>query len=330
MQAVISSEFIIEPAFADEINLAKSVDDLIKINKIVNNDYQIDIIRQDDLLDTLIGAELYPSEGVFRKNIAKYDLEDEISSQDIVTMIHSIIQRSQELSSYSDIFDLEYDSVNVTPGKNTIFSRFCVDSLIYDLMMTSVINNSNNTNLNFITGNNNDVTEYNLQSDEVVIYSQDQTEIIKLNHNITLTKCVDDFLLGIGATNIWNNVSNNYTLALAIYTRVLELRVSSGKDFCDEFTLDCFIIGDSFYDSILEYQCGPDNRFGSSCFEAISRLIFESPKYALNPFRIKRGKAEKQRKRGNDLAFRTHVTKGGEAILAKFNAGARIECYSKN
>lgn len=315
MQALISSEFLIEPAFADKNNLQKSVDDIIKINKMVNNDYHVDVVTQNELLDKLIQAKLYPSEGVFKQNLYKYDLEDEISSQDIVTMIHNIMQRSVDLSSYTDIFEIEYGNVDVTPRKESILSRCCIDSLIYDFLMASIINSSRNQNLNLIFGRDNQVNSYNLKTDEVVLYCADQTESLhNVDNKLATTKSVDDFLLFIGADVIWNGVNNMYSLSLAIYTKVLELRRDSGKTYDNEFTLDCFNIGDGFMDSLIACQCIPNSRFGSTCFEAIARLIEGNPKESLNEFRVDSGKNAKQRTRGNDLAFRTHVTKGNEGI----------------
>jgi len=314
MQALISSDFIIEPAFADENNIHKSVNDIIKINKMVNNDYKVDIVTQDELISKLSDAGLYPCERVFRENIAKYNLEDEVSSHDIVTMIHNIVQRSEELSSYTDIFEVESDELNISPDKKSIFSRCNVDDLINDFMMISIINETYHHDVKFITGRGDVVTSYTIKSDKVVIYSDEQSEQLDVEHNFILTPSVDEFLISVGSAAIWSKASNSYILSLAIYTRVLELRTSSGETYDDDFTLDSFSIGDKFIDSLSSFQCGPSGRFGNVCFEAISRLIFGSPKDELNEFRTSSAKAAKQRKRGEDLAYRTHVTSSGEGI----------------
>jgi len=314
MQAMISSDFLIEPAFANEKQLQKSVSDIVKINKMVNDDYQVDIVTQDDLIKKLSDAGLYPCERVFRENIAKYYFDEEVSSKDIVTMVHNIVQRSEELSLYTDLFEIEFDNVDIIPDKKEISSRCCIDSLVYDFMMISLINEIYKYNLSFIVGGNEQVTNFNLKSEKVVIYAEEQSEFIDYEKELVLTSSVDEFLINVGSEVIWNRASNDYILALAIYTRVLELRLSSGEIYDDEFTLDSFVIGDAFFDSLHTYQCGPSERFGNACFEAIARLIFGSPKEELNVFRASSEKGAKQRTRGDDLAYRTHVTKGGEGI----------------
>ncbi|MCC4818490.1 hypothetical protein BCU85_07670 [Vibrio lentus] len=313
MQAMISSEFLIEPAFSCKDFLQKSVRDIIKINKMVNNNYDVDIIVQDELISKLSDAGLYPSEKVFNENIIKHGLDDEISSKDIVTMIHNIVQRSDDLSSYTEVFEIEFENVNIIPDKNEITYKCCMDDLIYDFMMVILINEIYKFNLKIIFSLSNKIKDINLQTGKVIIYADEQSEIKGVDTSFALSS-VDELLLDFGSINIWAKTNNEYTLSLAIYTRVLELRKQSGITYDDDFNLDSFVIGDGFINSLYANQCGPNERFGSACFDAISRLISGSPKEALSVFRVSSEKNAAQRTRGLDLAFRTHVTKGSEGI----------------
>ncbi|MFQ2313633.1 hypothetical protein [Aeromonas dhakensis] len=313
MQAVISSEFLISPAFKENDALRKAIKDIIKINKMVRHDHKLDILTEDDAIQKLIDVDLYPSEPIFKENLIKNGLSDEFSSHDIVTMIHSIIERSEKISEYTDIFDVDYKTVETTPPIDEENLKVNLDGFIHGLVFISVLNDILGLNLYLISNQYHSNSEVNLKSDQIIYYRENCETINLYNKNISLLPSINNFLLTIGSEIIWNTVSNNNSLYLSIYTRILELQIEVGDD-SQEFDFESFSIGDNFISSLEQHQCAPGQRFGTACFETMARVIFGMPKYEVKPFRENISANSPIRTRGTDKAYRTHVTKGAEGI----------------
>lgn len=120
----------------------------------------------------------------------------------------------------------------------------------------------------------------------------------------------------IEADDIWNRANTAREVHFAILLKMAEISRAGGNP-CTLNNLPTIIVGSDFLSSLRQNQAGPNSMFGSVVLETCARVALGCPKNRIDLFtKAARSQNTEQWKRGRDgaLAFRTHVTKGHQAL----------------
>jgi hypothetical protein len=312
MQALIHPDLIVAAGFTDEKATIKLVEDLYRINAFLDKVSCIQFNTPKNILEILIDCGLYPSEKIFKKNLILQNLTEVYSSRDITNLIHQIIEKSKE---YTSDIEVEIKHPLIEPEKNhPQLTRN--DYISNELFMISLLNESSKDGFtNIISCNTPNKNPINIRAELIRIIDKSGQLEDKPNYvkTINILNSLDDFLFSIGSEKLYLNAQNHDAYLAAINLKALELL----KEADSTFILKPFTFGKHFFTSLFENQCGPNEKFGSVCFDTIARVVAGMPKYELKPFRISAA-SQDQKNRNGDLAFRTHVTKSNEAIRLMF------------
>ena len=118
------------------------------------------------------------------------------------------------------------------------------------------------------------------------------------------------------AEDVWNSARDGTDVHFSILLKMKEIVAASGSPRSLEL-MPGFIVGSEFIDSLHENQSGPNSRHGSNVLDCCARVLLGTPKNSLDKFTKgprSVNREQRVRKRDGALAFRTHVTKGHEAL----------------
>jgi hypothetical protein len=116
--------------------------------------------------------------------------------------------------------------------------------------------------------------------------------------------------------DVWNSAGDGTDVHFSILLKMKEIVAASGSPRSLE-SMPEFIVGSEFIDSLHENQSGPNSHPGSNVLDCCARVLLGTPKNSLDKFTKgprSVNREQRVRKRDGALAFRTHVTKGHEAL----------------
>jgi hypothetical protein len=143
--------------------------------------------------------------------------------------------------------------------------------------------------------------------------AENSYETLDVNIRVQRTTDVSQLLASIDPINLWRTANEPAEFQLAIRLSSQRLINEGGGDrgSCREFSL-----GHYFTASLSKWDGSGDKAYSASVLETCARIVANVPKYALNEMTSKSVTGrDRPRVRGDGAkAFRTHVSKRGEAI----------------
>ena len=139
-----------------------------------------------------------------------------------------------------------------------------------------------------------------------------QTIPFDVSVNIPLYQSYKDYLLGLDAYKLYEAAVSDYELKLAIFVGALTALRDRGHH-TDLDVWQTFTLGPRFIESLKSHQCYGTQNFASTCFDVLRHVVARLEKYENSPFCTGADRG-KQIVRNGQLAWRTHVTKGMQAL----------------
>lgn len=318
MGAVISPDFCVRPALCDIQSVENAIKDIIILEEIIRlKDNLIPISLCEELMLFIEDKGFYPTDKIFKKQIKESNCDDLYSVKDLVVSLLNIIDRTKDVCEENNILGVVCDdnNINFKPSFKTFESSkigYCYRQTLANITAIKKVNNNHNSlvNSNLHELKNN----INCELNNPTIYTQTKELVEKnIKEDIKISSSVKNYLLEVNTSEMYKKVENKESLRIVLFCKTLQIMRQHGSDI-DALDLDSFIIGDNFYDSLFKCQCAPNDKFADVFLDTACRLLAGFPKNEGSAFRVGKEATAAQKKRGNQLAFRTHITKAKEGL----------------
>ncbi|WP_196062582.1 MULTISPECIES: hypothetical protein [unclassified Serratia (in: enterobacteria)] len=314
--SIISGDYIMSPALCSPESIEDFVEDLLKIKWTMNNNIRPRIVLEDNILFNAQERGLYPCSKVFKENIVKSSDTLIYSSQDIVTLVHSILENATELSEFSGINEIILSS----EISHEVLSSCATDKRkkeLTNLLTCTVFHSVHTTNnkgalLHLLPHRGKLPSNLELEVSLVQV-GNDIFENIKLAYNKDIYGSYDLLLLNFGSENLLPFVKCDFSLKLALYVKALEL----AKDTDGNIDWDSFEIGQHMLNSLKKNQAMHGEKYSSTVIENIARVLIGKPKEEVKIF-TKNTSDNQPRTHNTFTAYRTHITKGSLGLRLMF------------
>lgn len=263
----------------------------------------------NDTIDILAKSNLYPSFNAFHDYINENELSDFVSANDLTTLFNHILSNCEGIDEQGDIFDIEIDENEDYPIVSTTpICNIATNSLH---IHCGYLNSLEGYNVISLLDSNLKLEKYNTCIPTLTLLKSDDSivELDNFTASVDITSSCVQLINHCNPQTLWDKSRSSESLRISIYIKCQELIKNKTVEYEGDFAFDSFDIGDRFYESLQANQC-IDGRFSSSTLECVSRLLLCKPKNELKVFTTTAGGSE-PRKRGQDIAYRTHLTKFG-------------------
>lgn len=313
--AVMTCDFLLAPARCIAEEIETRVSDLAAYAQST----QIHGIRpllERDAVERMIDAGNYPSDGLFKKNLAKVE-EPIYAVKDVCRVVSSILDNA-EYFLYSDrrLWDIENAKLDpefcgLTPArKKEIFE------LIEEVAVCNELESLQFSILHYCDKNIFPEVEFGGTFKEIVPFVEGRVPSAFLK-KVKLFNGYKNYLTFLNVQDLLLNDPENLDLIKeCLYLGSLCALKSRGVPL-DYIDLDSFNIGPYFVESLKMNQCLPGQNFWGACFSSIIAVLTCDAAYEVNIFR-KSEKSDEQRVAGKYRAFRCHVTKGTVGLRLMF------------
>lgn len=310
MQPVVTCEFLLSPAYCDPCLINDLVLDLMQVHADVTQSDSPPLL-EDDAYNKLVASGRFPTEKVFAKNI----IEDGISvysAQDITTIVNKILSTTQSLEDKEYCWITEWEDLSFhpefkikeIPGRDSEISELLCNLAIFNITQGTEACALHHHKLDTL------ITELNGVLLEA--YPAQLKLPLPINLNVQVHPRYDSYLSHVDQSHFFSENMSLHDLKLGVYSGALRIIREGGRCFSSIDWTD-FSFGDGFLDSLSKVQANFDQKYFDTVIDCLTHIVANVPKNQLTPFCIKAG-SDEQIKRGNNLAFRSHITKGGAAL----------------
>lgn len=319
--SIVSGDYIMAPALCVPENIDGFVEDLLRLKWVMDNEIYPVVVLEDDILLNSYERGFFPCSKVFKENIAKSSEPTTYSSQDIVTIVHSLLEGATEISKFCGVSGI----VLGTEFIHEIISQCPLEErkkeLINLLTCTAFYSvydkNKNGALLHFVPerGVIPSTLRFGISLAQV---GDSLIEDFDVEYNDDVFGSYDALLIRFGSEKLISFIKCDFSLKLAIYVKTMELANEIGG----YIHWDSFDIGSSLLESMRVNQCMYGGKFSANVFESISRVLLHKPKYEVKVFYKSNSKTE-ARFFEDFKAFRTHISKGSEALRLMFGIDSK-------
>ena len=313
MQAIIKYEYLLSTAFGSDADMLRLSSELEMLSEHIDADNDA-LMIEDDTLNRMIEAGLYPSIDLFNERLSKLPEGFPYCAQDIVHMVNRIVQRGRCASEIASTLDVEWQVKSLAPVfVNLLEHRASEMTTLYEkIAISNFLENGNYSTLYFCHRNVNSFQKISFQGVALDIYPDNgYTFPLSINAEAKIFNSYKKFLSEKNGTLLFSSSDEN-SLKKAFYVGALNLESISGGILTSKPWRD-FDIGQSFYQSLVENECAPGMRFGSVLFDTIVHILAGKPKSGLDIF-TKSKDSDEPRMHGKLKAYRTHITKSGRGL----------------
>ncbi|MEZ9572162.1 hypothetical protein AB4249_01830 [Vibrio sp. 10N.261.55.F4] len=269
-----------------------------------------------DTVEILSDNNLFPAFKTFNDYLVLKELEDEVSAYDLVRLFNNVMENCEDIRELHDIHEFEisdgfsFPQVTSTP----ICNNFTNNSIA----LCSYIEMTKEVKLLPLLDDNVTSDSYNYEIPEITALDKGEfMEMSGFETNIALYKSCTDLMKFYSPSDLWRKSVTDFSYKLAIFYKCKDISFSQNEGTRASICLDSFDIGQRFVESLNTHQCSGSGRFAMTLLDSIARLLLEEPKNEVKVFATSAG-GTTPRTRGQDIAFRLHVTKSGEGLRLMF------------
>ncbi|KAA9000463.1 hypothetical protein FJU30_09435 [Affinibrenneria salicis] len=315
---IINLEYLIAPLLCKQQCIEDFADNLrIIYEVIVNSD--LEIVREERIIDKMIAAQYFPSERIFKSIISK-NPDTIYSSQDIVKLLNRVIGLLNDYDNNIDSHEIEWGNQFVTPQlkylSNDRMEHF--KKLFYKASFRLILERKEFFIL-FSQECNEFKNSRDIQIKTIIndIYPPINHSLpIPIDNSLTLYSDIRKILENIKTQTFYNNADNAKKLKLAFYCGTIEY--AKKNRLKNYICWDDFDVGDGFLQSLSRNQCAGNQQFSSVLFNTVIRILYrEAADLEVKPFMTAKNSG-KQRIFEGLKAYRCHITKHHEALRLMF------------
>jgi hypothetical protein len=312
--ALISSDFLISPAYCDKENVEQRIEDLMQVNALLR--HMDSFFIEDDALTSLVERGMYPAEGVFKNNLKACGIEG-YSAKDIAKVVNSVLVNAPSIAEVVPERVSEWQGKmvsvlleNVTPSRQAELRQLLGEISLHGTLTGTEIAflhycKHNKIDHAILTGTLKDV--YPDECDKLPL---------DVNFKTLVYKDIRAYLSTVDALELFERAEEPEQVKLAIYIKALNIISTKGGDidsvdFCD------FDLGGKFVESLRINQCWKSQGFASVTLQRAGEVIADRLSGQYNIFATKKG-GSAAREQGDYKAYREHVTKTGVALRLMF------------
>ncbi|HHQ6537690.1 TPA: hypothetical protein ACSTJY_003065 [Serratia fonticola] len=308
------------PALCEPDNIEGFVDDLLRIKWVMDSNIRPIVVLEDGILISAQDRGLYPCLRVFNENMVKSVEPLLYSSQDIVTLVHAILQEASEISDFTGVGEIVLSSVlahELITNCTTIERKKEFEKLLVFTAFYNYYEKNKKGALLHLLGNR-DAMSSEIELDvSLAMVGCDMLENIKIDYKDEIFGSYDSLLLSFGSDKLYQLVGCDFSLKLALYVRALELIIENGGSI----HWDSFEIGSEMLNSLNKNQAMYGGKYSAAVFESIARVLIDKPKEEVKVF-CKSLTDNTPRKYKDFIAYRTHITKGNLGLRLMFGKTA--------
>ena len=316
MQVVITPHALMSPIHQSTLN----VEDFLLHYRLLrfiskNKDFASTYVFPDTI-EILSDNNLYPIYKTFSNYLSQYDLDEEISPQDLVTLFHDIMSYCDDLDESNEVYEFEIENgfpfpiISTTP----ICNKFTNNSIAFCGYLEMV---KNKPFLPLLDNNITSNTYSPLISKASVLDGDEVVELLNFQPNVALYTSCTDLMNNYSPSDLWKRSTTDFSYKLAIFYKCKEISRNVQKASPVNLCLDSFEIGSHFIASLESHQCSGSGKFAMTLLDSIARLLLGEPKNEVKVFATSAG-GSTPRTKGTDIAYRLHVTKSGEGLRLMF------------
>ncbi len=313
MRAAITMETLLSPANCSTDRIEISVQCLLQIKSdIAESTYPP--MLEENIEQKLIELESYPCDKLFNKNIS--NLKDCIySGRDVSRLVNNILEMAEKISSILPENICEWNELSLSPSISFSAERTSHITELFATVALGELYSAARTEVIYpfaagICSVNFSGTISNIYPDFVGGTPK------KLSSNISIFPSYTDYVINLDPEKIFASAKNEYDIKSSIYIGALHILKIRGRNYAN--LLWCsFTLGESFIESLKDHQCYYGQKYFGVCFDTICHVVAGVDKNPINPFLQRKGSTE-QRRKGDALAWRTHITKRHEALRFMF------------
>ncbi|EIE5865992.1 hypothetical protein LDV98_002595 [Vibrio alginolyticus] len=316
MQVVITPHALMSPIHQSTLN----VEDFLLHYRLLrfiskNKDFASTYVFPDTI-EILSDNNLYPIYKTFSNYLSQYDLDEEISPQDLVTLFHDIMSYCDDLDESNEVYEFEIENGFPFPTISTtpICNKFTNNSIAFCGYLEMV---KNKPFLPLLDNNITSNTYSPLISKASVLDGDEVVELLNFQPNVALYTSCTDLMNNYSPSDLWKRSTTDFSYKLAIFYKCKEISRNVQKASPVNLCLDSFEIGSHFIASLESHQCSGSGKFAMTLLDSIARLLLGEPKNEVKVFATSAG-GSTPRTKGTDIAYRLHVTKSGEGLRLMF------------
>lgn len=306
--------FAIPPYAADEDAVHAIILRLVHWNAAVGGDSPVRLFRLSDVEERLALCGCWPIEPDLEALFELFGLQGVYSVNDVLNVYVSLLGKSanwQQLGIEAYTCDVAVDPdplvghapAFVVEHSRLVYANRCLGAQFHTGSLSHVASGLPHIGSMsvYLSGSADQLTGE--------LSNQVQTPVPLSDHVLLLDR-LEDLADAATPLALWNLAQHSKDLYLAMLLKCVAISRGSGEPIGVK-DVPRFAIGSVFLDSLATVQAGPGENRASVVLEACCRVILRIPKYQLAPMG-KRSQLTREQDRAT--AWRTHVTKGHEAI----------------
>jgi hypothetical protein len=280
-----------------------------------------------DALDVLASAGAFPSGPNIKALLELFNLEHIYSADAIRRAINRILEKATPIVEIAGIEVLNCSSCVITPEIGPYYEKDFRDSvsrLLASLLIIPYIHKEWEDYLYVVPG----VSWRYIVQDSMTFCCEVDNVISAMDDlliggpfyaagTLPLVRSYFGFLERLSPELIWARANEASSIHLAITLEALRILRASDSNATLK-SVPRFRVGSDFWDSLVRTASGPNGTFAGAVREACARIILALPKNRGAPFLApsgsRRGKWRQVERLDGALGFRSHITKGHEAL----------------
>jgi len=307
MQIVVSSDFLVSPAFCLHSMLENRINDLIAIKREMDNG-GTRVVIETDALTKLTNLHYYPCPPIFKKNIPP-ELAEFFSPKDIAKIVHGIASMTVDQECLLPESVAYWNTKTINP----ILAGCCherseaISQLIEDVFLANYIHERSLSLLHHPLEEQINSVDFTGELTHSIPEIEPPPPLT-LHNLVSVFASYTEFLSKFNASDAYRKAGTQLQMIDAFTLGAASIAKQNGKNGLRSCTY-----GDHFFASLEEHQCGPNQRSSNTAFEVICHVLAGVEKYAHKPMYSDLDKKE-QLVRDGKQAWRTHITKGNPAL----------------
>lgn len=311
MRPIVTCEFLLGPAYCDPYLINDFVLDLLQIHADVTQSDKPPLL-EDDAYTKLVASNRFPTDKVFAKNITEEDGASVYSANDITTLVNKILSTTQSMEDNDYCWITEWQDLSFNPEfkLKELPNR---DSELSELLSNiAIFNITQHTEVCALHHHDLNARSTELNGTLLEAYPTDLKFPLAISLELQVHSRYKAYLSNVSPSHFFSQNMSLHDLKLGVYARALRIVREGGRNLSSIDWAD-FSFGAGFVDSLAKTQSSFNQKYFETLIDCLAHIIAAVPKYQLSPFCVKAG-SEEQIKRGHNLAFRSHITKGGAAL----------------